>query len=478
MKWSFGIRLWKKCAALICLGALASCQSPAEENAHEANAVDVAIKHGHVLTMDAGFSEYPEGTVLIKDGKIVEIGPDSTLSGTYSAKKVVDASGQLVMPGLVNTHTHAAMIMFRGLGDDMPLMQWLQEVVWPAEAQYVNPEHVRMASGIAMAEMIQGGITCFNDMYFFEEVTAELVDQIGMRAVLGEGVLNFPTPSAGNSNEGIARSIALYDAYGNHPRITVAFTPHAPYTCSAELLDSLATLARNREVPVHIHLSETEFEVNSMKEAKGKTPIAYLDSLGMLDQWLIGAHCVWLPGDDIPMLAEKPHFGAAHNPQSNMKLASGVAPVPAMLASGIAVGLATDGATSNNNLDIFQEMKAASLLQKVTHLDPTLLPARSVVAMATIGGAKALGLDRQIGSLEVDKQADIILVGNTAPHGWPLYDPYSHLVYALGASDVQTVMVDGQLLMEDRTLLTYDLSKGMKDAETLRSRIQAISPAP
>lgn len=426
------------------------------QNSKVQDVVDILIVNGTVVTMDANNTILDSGVIAIKNSKIVMVESKHQFQQRkLKAKKTIDAAGKVIMPGLINTHTHAAMTLFRGLADDLPLDEWLENYIWPAEAKYMNAQTVRLGTLLAITEMIHSGITTFNDMYFFEDEVAQVVQESGIRAVLGEAILDFPTPNSKTPEEGLKYTAWLIEKWKNNPLITISVAPHSTYTCSSEVLKETGKIADQYGTRLHIHLSETQKEVKEIKEKYRLTPVQYLDSLGVLGNNTVAAHCVYLTEKDIQVLS-KNNAGVAHNPTSNMKLASGVAPVPEILAAGITTGLGTDGAASNNTLDIFKEMDAASKLQKVVRLDPTVMKAEAVLRMATIGGARVLGLDDEIGSIEAAKRADIIIIDFNIPHLTPVYNIYSHLVYAAKSTDVESVIIEGKLIMEKHKILTVD----------------------
>ncbi|MEM6344083.1 MAG: amidohydrolase, partial [Bacteroidota bacterium] len=402
-------------------------------------------------------------------------GPDSLLKDTYRAQEEVDADGKFLLPGLVNTHTHLPMSLLRGIADDLTLADWLEKYIWPTEAAFMDREAIRVGSQLAMAELIRSGTTCFNDAYFFADEIAKVAETAGLRGRVGEGLLDYPTPSFPKASAAIEATRQLALTYRAHPRIGVSVAPHSPYSCSAELLVQATRLAQELEIPVHIHLSETQTEQGIIASRYFKSPTAYLDSLAFWQSGFIGAHGVWLDSLDQLVLAQR-GVSIAHCPESNMKLASGVAPVPEMQARGLTVGLGTDGASSNNDLDMFEEMSTAAKLAKVHRLDPTVLDAQTVLRMATIEGAKLMGWEEEIGSIEPEKAADLILVSNKALHMQPLYDVYSQIVYCADGSDVTHCMVAGKWLMKDQQLLTLDQQQILQDVSTLRKRIMAALP--
>lgn len=434
--------------------------------------VDLMITNGLVVSMDAGLSVVENGGIVVDKGEIVAVGPSGAMKERYSAARSIDAAGKLVMPGLVNTHTHAAMTLFRGLADDLPLDTWLTKHIWPAEARFITAASVRTGANLALAEMIRSGTTTFSDMYFFADELAQAAKTAGVRAIVAEAVLDFPTPDSKSPQESFAIIEKLADRWKNDPLITIAVGAHSPYTCSPETLKSSKKLADTLGLPLTIHVSETRKEVDDIAIKYGVQPLEYLDRLGFFGGTVIVAHAVYPTAREIKLMAEK-QVGVAHNPGSNMKLASGVAPVPEMLRAGIAVGLGTDGAASNNNLSIFKEMNLAALLQKVSRLEPTALSAAEVVKAATIGGAKVLGLEKRIGSLEKGKRADLILIDLNRPHLVPFYNVYSELVYATNGADVETVIIEGRIVMQNRKLLTLDEDTVMQEAKKLALKISS-----
>lgn len=443
-------------------------------NAGERIHADLLIHNAYVLSMDADFAAWPKGAVAIADGKIVAIGSGDSLSAKVKAKARFDAKGNIVMPGLINAHTHAAMTLFRGMADDAPLKSWLEDHIWPAEAKFVTPENVAIGTRLALVEMIRSGTTTFNDGYFFIDTIAEVIDEAGMRAVISEPVADFPMPGAKNPDmfEDMIEKAVL--RWGKHPRIQIAVGPHSTYSCGPELLKRVQALADKHGLPVHIHVSETPSEVADVKARYGRTPIGQLHHLGMVKKGLIAAHCVEATADEIALFA-KMGAGISHNPQSNMKLGSGMAPVPEMLAASVKLGMGTDSVASNNNLDMLEEMATVAFMQKVRKGNPEAIKARDIVHMATLGSARALGLETKVGSLEVGKQADLIVVNIHQPHMTPMYDPYSTLVFVATGSDVDSLMVDGRFLMQARKLKTLDEKAAMAAVSQVATQIAAYS---
>ena len=433
--------------------------------------VDLFIKNGLVVTMDDRLNIYQPGALAISGDSIIAVGAEEDLAPlALKAKEVLDAGGGAVLPGLINTHTHAAMTLLRGLADDLPLMDWLENHIFPAERR-MSGEWVYWGTLLACAEMILSGTTTFCDMYLFEAEAARAAQEAGIRALVGEVLYDFPSPNYGPLDKGFEYTRDLIRQYRDDPLISVAVEPHTPFTCSPELLLRAKGLSAETGVPLVIHLAETRNEEDQILKRYGVSPTQHLARLGLLDEQLIAVHCVVLSAADQETLAAA-GVKVAHCPESNMKLASGVAPVVELLRRGVSVGLGTDGCASNNNLDLFQEMDSAAKLHKVHHLDPTVMDARTVFGMATRGGARVLGLESRVGSLEKGKKADIILLDLDQPHLTPLYNIYSHLVYAARGADVTRVIIHGRTVMKDRELLTLDLkeilSRANRFAETLR----------
>jgi 5-methylthioadenosine/S-adenosylhomocysteine deaminase len=432
---------------------------------------DLLITNGTVVTMNSEDMVIENGAVAVTGENIAAVGKADDLSGLRPLKRI-DARGGIIMPGLVNTHTHASMTIFRGLADDLPLMTWLNDHIFPAEAD-LTPEKVFDGALLACAEMILSGTTCFCDMYLFEDNVAQAAKAAGMRAVVGEVLFDFPSPNYGSIENGFICTERLAEKYRNDPLVNIAVEPHSPYLCAPELLQKASLLAENNNLLLVIHLSETISEVSRIKEKYGLTPVGFLADLEILSSRLLACHCVHLTEEDIGLL-KKYEVKVAHNPESNMKLASGIAPVPKLLKKGVCVGIGTDGCASNNNLDLFHEMSMAAKLGKVSMNDSAVMDAKSILRMATIGGAKALGLSEKTGSIETGKKADIIILDMRKPHLTPVYSPVSHLVYAARGSDVATSVINGNLVMEERRLLAFDLNeikgKVIRIAENIRKK--------
>lgn len=430
---------------------------------------DIIIKNAYVLTMDPNVGDLKNGTVVIEDGKITEIGKKTK----ESADTVIDAEGSVVMPGLVNTHTHAAMTLFRGYADDLQLAEWLQQHIWPAEAQ-LTAEDVYNGSLLACLEMIRSGTTSFADMYFFMDETAKAVEASGLRASLSHGLIELWDDEKGETDLREGRRFVRAWQGAADGRIKTMYGPHAPNTCSEEFLAKVREEASRDGAGIHIHLLETEAELLAMKERYGKCSVHMLEDIGFFGPDVLAAHCVWLSDGDIEILRKR-GVNVSHNPVSNMKLASGISPVHKMLDKGVNVSLGTDGCASNNNLDLFEEMKTAALLHKVNTFSPTALPARQVLEMGTVNGAQAL--DTETGMLKAGKKADLIIVDMKKPHLTPCFDVPSHLVYSARGSDVRTTIVNGKVLMDNYRVLVLDEQKVMenaqKAAEDLVARVQA-----
>jgi 5-methylthioadenosine/S-adenosylhomocysteine deaminase len=434
---------------------------------------DIIIKNGTILTMDPHQAILERGFLCIQGDAISAIAQGDPRE--ISAGKTIDARGGLILPGLINGHTHAAMSLFRGLADDLPLMEWLNQYIFPVESR-MDREFVRIGTLLACAEMILSGTTTFCDMYLFEDEVAEAAQAAGMRCLVGEVLYDFPSPNYGPIEEGLRYTESLIRKWQGHPLVSIAVEPHAVYTCSPDLLTRANGLAGQYHVPLIIHIAESASEIEEVRKQYGKKPFEHLESLGVLGPHLIADHCVHLDDAEINRMVSY-DVKAITNPESNMKLASGISPVPRLLAQGITVGLGTDGCASNNNLDLFEEMDMTAKLHKVGAMDPTVLDALTVCKMATLSGAKALGMGDRVGSLEVGKKADVIVVDTHKPHLTPMYNPYSHLVYAAKGSDVSHCVINGKLVMEGRELLTLDLQEVMHQAKEMSKKVLSwLSP--
>jgi 5-methylthioadenosine/S-adenosylhomocysteine deaminase len=418
---------------------------------------DLVIHNGTILTMNSDLDIIKNGFLCIKNHKLDKIEPHKNHAQFPEGKKIINARGGIIMPGLVNTHTHLPMALFRGLADDLPLSVWLNEYIFPAESKCITPESVRIGALLSSAEMLLSGTTTCCDGYFHEDHVATAMNEIGMRGILGQGVIDFPAPGMPKPGDNVNNAIKFLQKWKNiSSLITPSVFCHSPYTCSETTLKKAKDAADAAGVLFQIHAAETKDEYIQIQTKHHETPIKYLDKIGIIDQNTILVHAVWLDDEDIEIIAKR-NSTVSHNPESNMKLASGIAPVPALLKAGVTVGLGTDGCASNNNLDLISEMDTAAKLHKVNALDPTLLDSVTVLKMATIQGAKALGLDAIIGSLEIGKKADVIVIDTRKPHLVPIYNPVSHMVYAAQGSDVQDVIVNGRLLVKDRKLLTINI---------------------
>ena len=454
------------CAFVCGAGALLNPQTASAKDK-----VDLLVTNGTVITMDVQRRVIENGAVAVRGDLIVAVGTSTDLTSQYEATKIVDAHGAIVMPGLINGHAHAAMSLFRGIADDLSLDDWLKKYIFPAEARNVTEDFVVWGTRLGILEMMRGGITTYADMYYFEDAVARVTKEAGMRGVLGETIIDFPAPDNKSVPQALEYTQKFIDHWRGDPLIVAAAAPHSMYTCSAKTLQDSAALARRNHAPILIHIAEAPFELQQSREKYGVTPVGYLAREGILGPDVVGAHCVWVDQADIATLVQF-GVGCTNNPSSNMKTAAGVMPVSDMLAAGEAIGLATDGAASNNNQDLFEEMDLAAKLQKITRMDSRALPAEQVVEMATIGGARAIHLERQIGSLEAGKKADLILVDTTAPHATPMYNVYSQLVYALKATDVRTVVIGGKIVMEDRRMLTLDEPAILAKANEYKKQIE------
>jgi 5-methylthioadenosine/S-adenosylhomocysteine deaminase len=432
------------------------------------------IVHGeYVLTMEEGVAPLKNAAVVIRGERVVEVLPSAEAVLRYDAARVIQGENRVVMPGLINGHTHSAMTLFRGMIDDLDLMSWLNDYVFPMERRFVTPEFVGIGSELACWEMIRGGTTTFVDMYFYPEIIASVVDRCGLRAVVGAPHIDFPSPGFEGWDDSFAAARQFVGEWqGRHGRIRPAFAPHAPYTVSAEHLAATVDAAADNDALVTMHLSEAPAEVAQILSTYGQTPVNHVADLGLFNQKLIAAHMVVLTDEDIQRVANA-GVGTVHNPTSNLKVAAGVSPVTELLAAGVAVALGTDGAASNNDLDLWEEVRLAALLHKGETRDPTAIPARTALALATRIGARAIYWEDEIGTLVPGKQADLIQVEYGEINQLPLYDIVSHLVYVLDSDDVSTTVVAGQILMEDKQILTIDEAKLRKSVADIASEIRA-----
>lgn len=432
---------------------------------------DILINNVTLLPLANGQPEtIANGFLSIKDGNIAALGPMAEIPAAIAAEKTIDGAGCLLMPGLVNTHTHAPMTLFRGLADDLPLMTWLNEHIFPAEANSVNPEMVYWCSKLAGLEMMLAGTTTVADGYFLEDRVAQAFADCGLRAVAAQGVIDFPAPGVPDPTQNIAAAAQFIDDWQDkNDLVTPAIFCHSPYTCSPETLQRAQEMARRKNVKLFVHVAETEAEVKQIQERHNTTPVRHLDSLGILDRHTICVHCVWLDDEEMEILARR-HTSVSTCPQSNMKLGAGIAPLQALLDRNIPVGLGTDGCASNNTLDLFQEMDRCAKIHKVKDLDPTALPVGQILQMATSGGAEILGLQEKIGSLVPGKAADLVLLDLQQPHLQPFYSQ-DLLVYAANGADVSTVIINGRLVVENRRVLTSDVQEVMERVRDLAQNL-------
>ena len=434
--------------------------------------VSLLVSGGTVVTMDAGGRVIEDGAVAIQGDRIVAVGPRMEIEGRYHAASTLNANGQIIMPGLINTHTHVPMVLYRGLADDLALMDWLTKYIFPAEKATVSPEFVRIGTRLAALEMIESGTTTFADMYYFEDDIAEATHEAGLRAVLGQSVIRFPVADAATPEQALERAEKFLAKWQNDPLITPAVAPHAPYTVEPATLQAARALANKYSKPLLIHLAETQDEIKIVQEARKASPVRFLDSLGIWNGRSLGAHAVWLDAADMQVLRDR-GVGLAHNPESNMKLASGVAATTEWITRGIRAGLGTDGAASNNDLDMFEAMRQAAFLAKVSTMNPTAMPATHALELATRRGAEALGLGDQIGSLEVGKQADLITLSMDRARQTPVFNPISHIVYVARGTDVQTTVVAGRVLMSDGRVRSLPATEVLQDARMMAGRVRA-----
>jgi 5-methylthioadenosine/S-adenosylhomocysteine deaminase len=439
--------------------------------------IDTLIHARWIIPVEPHDAVFERHAVAVHEGRILDLLPSAEAKEKYKADVSHELGHHILIPGLVNTHTHAAMSLFRGLADDLHLMDWLQNHIWPAEGQWVSPEFVADGTRLAIAEMIRSGTTCFSDMYFFPDETARVADNAGMRAVVGLILIDFPTVWAANADEYLHKGIEVHDHYRNNPLITTAFAPHAPYTVSDAPLQRVVTYAEEMGIPIHMHVHETAHEVHESTSNTGLRPLARLEKLGLLSPQLIAVHMTQLTDSEIARLATN-GVSVAHCPESNLKLASGFCPTQKLLDAGINLALGTDGAASNNDLDMIGEMRSAALLAKAVSGDASAMTAAQALRMATLGGAKALGLDDTIGSLEAGKAADITAISMNSIETQPLYHPISQLVYASSREQVSDVWIAGQHVLKNRELTTLDQESILKKAQTWAEKIQTADEHP
>jgi 5-methylthioadenosine/S-adenosylhomocysteine deaminase len=445
----------------------------AQDAPKQSVSVDLLVKGATIVTMDSNRRVLESGFIAVRGDEIIAIGTDvnAAFPKGITAKQTIDASGKLIIPGLINGHTHIPMVLMRGLKDDVTLDDWLRKFIFPAEARNVTEDYVRWGSRLALAEMIRSGTTTFADMYYFEDTEAEETKAAGLRGVLGETWIDFPVPDNKNVAEMATYTEKFLKKWQGDPLIHAAVAPHSIYTCSEKTLRDAAALARKYHAPILIHVSEMRKEFTDSIEKNGATPVQYLERIEFLGPDVLAAHCIWVDYTDMKILAER-QVGCVHNPSSNMMLASGVAPVVDQRAAGMRVGLGTDGpAGSNNDLDMMEEMDLAAKLQKTYRVDPRALGAKGALEMATIEGARALHMEKQIGSLEPGKKADFVILTLDVPNAVPMYDVYSQIVYALKASEVQTVVVAGKTLLKDGKLLTVDETAAIAKAKEYGQKV-------
>ena len=432
--------------------------------------VDLLVVGGTIVTMDQTRRVIDNGGIAVSKGRIVAIGPRAEVESRYASRQKIDATGKVITPGLINGHTHVPMVLFRGLADDLDLQEWLTKYIFPAEAKNVTEEFVRVGTRLGLAEMIRGGTTTYCDMYYFEDAIADETAKAGVRGVLGETIIDFPVADNKTNAEGMAYVEKFVARWKGHELIIPAIAPHAPYTVSETHLKAVRAFSDRTGAMIVTHISETKRELDDSVKDKGASPVAYLERIGFLNERVIAAHMVWPQGTEIAILKRR-GVGVIHNPQSNMKLASGVAPVPKMMSENLLVGLGTDGAASNNDLNMWEEMDTVAKLHKVFSGDPKVITAKEAFELATIRGAHALHLEKEIGSLETGKRADLLVIDRDTLNQIPLYNVYSDLVYATKASDVETVIINGRLVMRNRRLLTLDETAIKRDARAFRDRI-------
>ena len=453
------------CVSLILMTMLSNATAQTRRQS-----VDLLVLGGTIVTMDQTRRIIDDGGIAISKGRIVAIGPRAEIERSYTSRQRVNATGKVITPGLINGHTHVPMVLFRGLADDLDLQEWLTKYIFPAEAKNVTEEFVRVGARLGLAEMIRGGTTTFCDMYYFEDAIADETAKAGVRGVLGETIIDFPVADNKTNEQGMAYVEKFVTRWKGHELIIPAIAPHAPYTVSEQHLKAARAFSDRTGVPIVTHVSETKREVDDSVKDKGASPVAYLDRIGFLNERVIAAHMVWPQGSDIAILKRR-GVGVVHNPQSNMKLAAGVAPVPKMLTENVLVGLGTDGAASNNDLNMWEEMDTVAKLHKVFTGDPKVISAQQAFELATIRGAQALHLEQEVGSLETGKRADLLVVDRDTLNQIPLYNVYSDLVYATKASDVESVIINGRVVMRNRRLLTLNETAVKNDARAFRDKI-------
>jgi 5-methylthioadenosine/S-adenosylhomocysteine deaminase len=463
--------------AIVLLIVMAEPSAREAISARQGANVSLIIANGIVITVDGNRRIVNPGSIAINGSEIVAIGTPQQIAAQFKAGETIDASGKVVMPGLINTHGHAAMVMYRGLGNDLALMDWLQKYIFPAEAKTVSPAFVRIGTALAALEMIRSGTTTYADMYYFEEEVARVTKQAGLRGVLGQTVIEFPVPDAKTPADALKRAEAFAQEFARDELITASIAPHAVYTLDAATLTAASNLAKKYDIPLQIHLAETQAEIGMSQERHKMRPVALLDSLQFWAPVTIGAHGIWITPEEIKLLMVR-NVGISNNPESNMKLASGTAPVVGYRAAGVNVGLGTDGAASNNDLDMFEAMRQAAFQQKLVNMDPRVISAPEALELATIGGARVLGQQARIGSIEPGKLADIIVVNMDRPRQTPMFDPVSQIVYVTRGDDVDTTIVHGKVLMRGRKVLTLNESRVLAEARQAADLVRKAVGAP
>ncbi len=431
---------------------------------------DIHVKDAWILTMDSTFTDFPTGSILISGNKLSYIG-EALTSNQVIAKETIDAKGKLAMPPFFNGHAHAPMSLFRGFKNDVSLSSWLADYIWPAEASYIDADSVYLGTLLSGIEMIQAGVNIFADMYFFEDQVAQAAEELGMRAIVGEGILDFPTPNMKTPEEGLKLSEKQVQTYSSNPLIQVSFQAHSPYSCSAPILREISQKAKSLGIPVGIHLSETRKEVEDSIRNHGLTPPAYLAQLDFLHSNVVCYHCTHLTPEDRKILKDH-NVGVVSLPNSNSVLGSGIAPIASMMSAGISVSIGTDGAASNNNQSVLQDIQLLVKQQKVVSLDPTILSAKTALQMATINGSSVYQLDENLGSLEVGKFADLILIELEQPHLQPIYDPYAQIIYAMQSNDVSDMLVNGKIILQDRTIVQVEEEKVIEQINRFSTQLK------
>ncbi|MBC8413924.1 MAG: amidohydrolase family protein [Nitrospira sp.] len=433
--------------------------------------VDLIVNADYLITMEGDLEVIENGAVAVRGSDIVDAGAADDISSRFTAEKIIDGKDKVVFPGLINTHTHAPMVYFRGLADDLPLMEWLEKHIWPAESKWLTEEFVDDAVELACLEMLKSGVTTYADQYFYQGIAGTKVEKIGMRGVLGAGVIDFPSKYAQDADGYFSNAERVVEKFKHSELITPCISPHAIYTCGPDNYKRAGEFAEKHDIPFHTHLAETQFEVAECQKRFGKTPVEYFEDIGLLSERLFLAHCVWLTDNEIELLAKR-KVGVAHCIESNLKLACGFAPVDKMLKAGVKVAFGTDGAASNNDLSILGEMSTAAKVHKAVSMDPTVLDSKTVMQMATKNGADIIGLGNITGSIKPGKKADLVIANLKAPHLLPMYDVYSHITYSMRPSDIQSVIINGKVIVENGTLTTMNENDILDKAMMWQDRIK------